>query len=111
MLTKGASSNSSNVDWICGLNLTLDEKIFFYYFFFSPETTAPYTLLKSESHKKEKSVAEAEAVSLPKKDPGSVVWGSSERCCCVTLLLSVLPSGQLSAGFIQFCMTIPNSYQ
>ena len=76
-----------------------------------PPLIAPYTLLKSESHKKEKSGAEAEAASRPKEDPGSVVWGSSEKCCCVALLVSVLPSDQLSAGFIQFFMTIPNSYQ
>lgn len=54
-----------------------------------PQIIAPYSILKSESHKKEKSGAEAEAASIPEEDPGSMVWGRSERCCSVTLLLSV----------------------
>lgn len=69
-------------------------------FFFFPkrEIIPSYTLLKTESHKTEKGGAKAEALSLLEEDPSNVVWSSSEKHCCICLLLSVVLSGQLSAG-------------
>lgn len=99
-LRKGPSSNSSNVDWICGLNLIHGEKIVGCWVFFFPkrEIIPSYTLLKTESHKTEKGGAKAEALSLLEEDPSNVVWSSSGKHCCICLLLSVVLSGQLSAG-------------
>lgn len=98
-LRKGASSNSSNVDWICGLSVIAGEKIVGCWGFFSPTVTAPYTYWRLSHTRRKKVVQRWSTVSsLLEENPSSVVWGSSGKCRCVCLLLSVVLSGQLLAG-------------